>query len=256
MCACARLHVVLLTRLQKLRACIIGTRLDMCGENMAEKWFVTDIESVLIDGEFLPELAKLKNLEEEVKEITLKGIRGEISWEEGLRQRINLLKGASYEDALNVADSLPLMRNAKETCGKIQKLGYKIAAISGGFDLLADRVEKELGLDYVFANKLIFRYGRLVDIELKVTSDKAGVLKKLLEKNGEVYTRPNLRIAFNAQPVVKEYADVVVDEKDLLKVIPYFQNSENSSENCSSHVVAVIDGTNDLTLFGIYKYVS
>jgi len=222
---------------------------------MVEKWFVTDIESVLIDGKFLPELAKLKNLEEEVRTITLRGIRGEISWEEGLRQRINLLKGTSYEDALNVADSLPLMRNARGACEKIRKLGYKIAAISGGFNLIANRVEKELGLNCVFANRLIFGYGKLVDVELKVTSDKASIFKKLLDKKGEVYTGPNLRIAFNAQPIVKEYADVVVDEKDLLKVIPYFQNFENSSENCSSHVIAVIDGTNDLTLFGIYKYV-
>lgn len=166
------------------------------------------------------------------------------------------MKGTSYEDALNVADSLPLMRNARGACEKIRKLGYKIAAISGGFDLIANRVEKELGLNCVFANRLIFRYGKLVDVELKVTSDKASILKKLLEKNGEVHTGPNLRIAFNAQPIVKEYADVVVDEKDLLKVIPYFQNCENSSENCSSHVIAVIDGANDLTLFGIYKYVS
>ena len=222
---------------------------------MAEKWFVTDIESVLIDGEFLPELAKLKNLEEEVKEITLRGIRGEISWEEGLGQRINLLRGVSYEDALSVARSLPLMRNARGACQKIRKLGYKIVAISGGFDLLADRVKKELGLDYVFSNRLIFRYDGLIDVELKVTSDKAGILKRLLEKNGEVYTGPNLKIAFNAQPIVKEYADVVVDEKDLLKVIPYFENCENPSEGCSSHVVAVIDGANDLTLFGIYKHV-
>jgi len=77
-----------------------------------------------------------------------------------------------------------------------------------------------------------------------------------LEKNGEMYKGSNLKIAFNAQPIVKEYADVVVDEKDLLKVISYFQNCGDSSEDCSSHVVAVIDGGNDLTLFGIYKYVS
>lgn len=51
---------------------------------MAEKWFVADIESVLIDGEFLPELAKLKNLEEEVKEITLRGIREKLVGKKGL----------------------------------------------------------------------------------------------------------------------------------------------------------------------------
>ena len=54
----------------------------------------------MVDGEFLPELAKLVGKEKEVSEITLKGIRGEIDWAEGLRQRVELVKGVTYEECL------------------------------------------------------------------------------------------------------------------------------------------------------------
>ena len=39
---------------------------------------IFDTEGVLIDGEFLPELAKVVGKEEEIWEITKKGISGEI----------------------------------------------------------------------------------------------------------------------------------------------------------------------------------
>ena len=56
---------------------------------------IFDTEGVLIDGEFLPELAKVIGKEDEILEITNKGINGEINWEEGLIERINRLKGIS-----------------------------------------------------------------------------------------------------------------------------------------------------------------
>ena len=39
----------------------------------------------------------------------------------------------------------------------LQRLGYNIAIISGGFQQIADMVKRDLGLDYAFANKLEVR---------------------------------------------------------------------------------------------------
>ncbi len=52
---------------------------------------IFDVEGVLVDGEFLPELARLVGKEEEVRDITMKGIRGEISWEHGQAVPSNML---------------------------------------------------------------------------------------------------------------------------------------------------------------------
>ena len=66
-------------------------------KNLVEIWntvlVIFDVEGVLYDAEYLPLLAEKMNKEKEVWEITKKGIQGKIDWEEGLRQRVELLKG-------------------------------------------------------------------------------------------------------------------------------------------------------------------
>ncbi|MBC7130951.1 phosphoserine phosphatase SerB, partial [Candidatus Bathyarchaeota archaeon] len=51
---------------------------------------VLDFDSVLVKGEYLPELAKLAGKSEEVEKITRDGIEGKLSWKEGLQKRIEL----------------------------------------------------------------------------------------------------------------------------------------------------------------------
>lgn len=207
---------------------------------------VFDVEGVLVDGEFLPELAKLVKKEKEVYEITLAGIRGEIKWEDGLKRRIELLKGLKYEDCERVARSLPLMRGAKELFRELRRLGFNTMAVSGGPSILVNRVKEELGLDYALSNELTFKGGRLNGVEIRVTSNKVDALREQIRKLGwggkrivaivdgandlKLFEIAALRIAFNAQPIVRERADIVMDEKDLTKLVPIF---ENFSQKCS-----------------------
>ena len=103
---------------------------------------------------------------------------------------------------------------------------------------------------------MIFKDNMLLDIEMNVSSNKAKNEKKFMGENREECKTPDLKIAFNAQPIVKKYADVVINEKDLLKIIPHLPNCKNSLDNLLSHMVAIIDEPNDLALFGVYKYTS
>ena len=50
---------------------------------------IFDVEGVLFDAEYLPLLAEKINKENEIWEITKKGIQGAINWEEGLRTRVD-----------------------------------------------------------------------------------------------------------------------------------------------------------------------
>ena len=198
---------------------------------------IFDIEGVLVDGEFLPELARKIGKEKEVMDITLKGIRGEIRWEEGLKERIRILKGIRYKDALEVASSMQLMKNAEEAIGrKLKDLGFISIGVTGGFSILANRVKKQLKLNYVFANEMIFDDGKLNGIKLNVNSDKTLALNETIKKLGvkkgdtiavidgandlKLFDLAKLKIAFNAQEIVKKRANVVIDEKDLMKLIP------------------------------------
>ncbi|MCS7141141.1 MAG: phosphoserine phosphatase SerB [Candidatus Nitrosocaldus sp.] len=196
---------------------------------------VFDVEGVLYDAEYLPMLARLVGKEKEVMEITLRGIRGEIPWEEGLLRRIDVMRGIEYEKAMQIANSMPVMKGAREVCSYLKRMGFRIVAVSGGFTIITDRLKDELALDYVAANELIFRDGRLVGVDIQVDSRKANAIAKIIREWGvkkehitavvdgandlTLFDIAGLRVAFNAQNIVKERADVVIDEKDLSLLI-------------------------------------
>ena len=123
---------------------------------------IFDVEGVLFDAEYLPILAEKLNKEDEIWEITKKGIQGVINWEEGLRTRVDALKGLDYDTCQQVANELPIMTGAKEACRTLKAAGWKLMAVSGGFSLMMHRLQKELDLDYVYSNELLFKDGKLV----------------------------------------------------------------------------------------------
>lgn len=196
---------------------------------------IFDVEGVLFDAEYLPILAEKVNKEKEIWEITRKGIQGLINWEDGLRTRVHALRGLSYDICKQVADELPIMTGAKETCRVLKAAGWKILAVSGGFTIMTDRLKEELCLDYVYSNELVFKDGKLDDVKIHVTSDKAKSARiKIAEwqenKKDIVVTVDgandltlfdicDLGIAFRAQDVVKEKANVTIEEKNLTHLI-------------------------------------
>ena len=197
---------------------------------------IFDVEGVLYDAEYLPILAEKINKEKEIWDITKKGIQGLINWEEGLENRVNLLKGLSLDVCQQVADGLPIMNGAKEACKSLKSAGWKIMAISGGFTIMTDRLKNELDLDFVFSNELIFKDGVLDGVKINVDSDKSKSAKiKIQEwnenKEGTVvivdgandiklFDICGLGIAFRAQDIVKDLATTILEEKDLKKIIP------------------------------------
>ena len=196
---------------------------------------IFDVEGVLFDAEYLPLLAEKINKEDEIWEITKKGIQGEINWEEGLHTRVNALKGMDFEICEKVAQSLPIMTGAKEACRILKAAGWKLMAISGGFSIMTKRLQKELDLDYVFSNELIFKEGKLDDVTIDVDSDKAKSAMLKIKEWGEnkedivvvvdgandiaLFDICGLGIAFRAQDKVKDLANVILEEKDLSGIL-------------------------------------
>ena len=204
---------------------------------------IFDVEGVLFDAEYLPILAEKLNKEDEIWEITKKGIQGAINWEEGLRTRVNALKGLDFETCQQVADDLPIMTGAKEACRVLKAAGWKIMAVSGGFTIMTDRLKEELGLDHVFSNELIFKDGKLDGVTINVDSDKAkSAIVKIHEWNQKqeeivvvvdgandikLFDICGLGIAFRAQDKVKDLANVTLEEKDLSKILDIINKHYN-----------------------------
>jgi len=205
-------------------------------ENRKQLLAIFDVEGVLYDAEYLPILAEKVNKEDEIWDITKKGIQGSINWEDGLTKRVELLKGLDFEICKEVADSLPIMTGARNACKVLKDAGWKIMAVSGGFTIMTDRLKEELNLDHIYTNELIFKDGKLDGVKINVDSDKAKSARIKIEEwnipkdeivvivdganDIKLFDICNLGIAYRAQDLVKDLATISLEEKNLAKIIP------------------------------------
>ena len=206
------------------------------------KLVVFDLDNVIIDGEAIDEIGKLANVEEDIAEITEKAMQGEIDFETSIKDRVQLLEGTSIEDIEKVADDLPLMPGAEETITCLKDKDVDVAIISGSFDVVADKIKDKLGVDTVYTNSFTVEDGKLTGEVTGplVSGTKLDVLNDHVEEAGitldevvavgdgandiSMIESAGCGIAFNAKDSVKEIADIVVDEKDLTKVLDEILN--------------------------------
>ncbi|MBR6023974.1 MAG: phosphoserine phosphatase SerB [Methanobrevibacter sp.] len=206
------------------------------------KLVVFDLDNVIIDGEAIDEIGKLANVEDEIAEITEKAMQGEIDFETSIKDRVQLLEGTSIEEIEKVADELPLMPGACDTIARLKEEDLDVAIISGSFDVVADKVKDKLGVDTVYTNSFTVEDGKLTGEVTGplVSCSKLDVLNDHVEKAGisldevvavgdgandiSMIESAGCGIAFNAKDSVKEIADVVVEEKDLTKVLDEILN--------------------------------
>ena len=176
-------------------------------------------------------------IEEDIAAITEKAMQGEIDFETSIKDRVQLLEGTSIEDIEKVACDLPLMPGAEKTIKCLKDKDVDVAIISGSFDVVADKVSDKLGVDTVYTNSFTVEDGKLTGEVTGplVSGSKLDVLKDHVEEAGitldevvavgdgandiSMIESAGCGIAFNAKNSVKEIADIVVEEKDLCKVL-------------------------------------
>ncbi|MFP5249654.1 MAG: phosphoserine phosphatase SerB, partial [Acidobacteriota bacterium] len=123
--------------------------------------FAFDMDSTLIQGEVIDELAKMAGVGEQVARITEAAMRGELAFDESFRRRVALLEGLPAERVFSLREAIPLAEGAERLIRTLQMLGYKTAILSGGFTFFAESLQRPLGIDYVYANQLEIADGRV-----------------------------------------------------------------------------------------------
>ena len=212
------------------------------------KLVVFDLDNVIIDGEAIDEIGKLANVEEDIAAITEKAMQGEIDFETSIKDRVQLLEGTSIEDIEKVADDLPLMPGACKTINCLKDKDVDVAIISGSFDVVADKIKDKLGVETVYTNSFTVEDGKLTGEVTGpiVSGTKLDVLNDHVEEAGitldevvavgdgandiSMIESAGCGIAFNAKDSVKEIADIVVEEKDLCKVLCEILNQLTTEE--------------------------
>jgi phosphoserine phosphatase len=148
---------------QSMRAAFLATahdlKIDIAFQRESifrrnRRLFAFDMDSTLIEGEVIDELAKLAGVADEVVKVTEAAMRGEIEFQESFRRRVALLRGLKDTRVRELLHTIPLVEGAEHLIGTLKMLGYKTAILSGGFNFFAQHLQKRLGIDYVYANDL------------------------------------------------------------------------------------------------------
>lgn len=204
------------------------------------KLAVFDFDSTLMDGETIDFLAKPLGLEQEVATITQKAMAGELDFFESLVQRVSFLKGLEYKKAVQICQDLPLMPGAYELVKELKKQDYKVVCFSGGFRIGTGPAKQKLGLDADFSNILHEKNGILTGLvggDMMFGFSKGDMIQRVQALLGvskentlvagdgandvSMFAYASKKVAFCAKDILKKEANIIVDEKDLTKILEH-----------------------------------
>ena len=195
---------------------------------------VFDMDSTLIEGEVIDELAAEAGVGEAVATITARAMAGEIDFQQSFRERVAMLKGLDEKVLDRIAARLRLSEGAEHLVQTLKTLGYRTAILSGGFTFFAEQIRQLLNIDYMFANELDVSHGRVsgeVRGQIVDGQRKAELLRELASRENvsleqvvavgdgandlPMLSIAGLGIAYRAKPVVRANAQQAISNLGL-----------------------------------------
>ncbi len=199
---------------------------------------VLDVDSTLIQQEVIELLASHCGRQAEVAEVTARAMAGELDFEHSLRARVETLAGLPATVLDDVRASVELTPGARTLVRTLNRLGFTIGLVSGGFIEIVGPLADELGIHHARANRLEIEDGRLTGRVVGEVVDRAGkarALREFAEQEGLPLSRTvaigdgandldmldvaGLGVAFNAKPLVQEQAQTAVNVPYLDSVL-------------------------------------
>ncbi len=202
------------------------------------KLAVFDFDSTLMDGETIDFLAKELGIEEKVADITERAMQGELDFFGSLTTRVALLKGLEQSKVDKICHNLPYMPGAKETISELKKMGYTVIVFSGGFRNATSYAKDILGYDADFSNILHQKDGILTGLvggDMMFDFSKGDMIVRIQNLLGvdrkntlvvgdgandrSMFEHADTKVAFCAKEILKKEANIIIDTKDLTKIL-------------------------------------
>ena len=195
---------------------------------------IADMDSTIITGETLDELAAFAGIGERIAAITARAMNGEIDFKEALRERVAMLKGLPVDALERTWARLSLTPGALELVATMRAHGALTALVSGGFTFFTGRVAARVGFEIHRANELLHDGGALLGTVAEPILDRTAKLDALRTLAAErrvqlkatlavgdgandldMLLAAGLGVAFRAKPIVAAQARARVDHADL-----------------------------------------
>jgi len=163
---------------------------------------------------------------------------GKISFDEWAELDTKLWAGTEIERIKEILYEIRPMRGITYTLNKLEK-NYKLAIISGGLQILADKIKDDYKMHYAVGNEILTNNGKVSGIKQVVGfKDKGKFLKKFAEEEGiatdecaavgdylndiPMFKEAGFSVAFNPKHVdIVDYVDEIVYGKNLIKILEF-----------------------------------
>ncbi len=202
--------------------------------NRRKALLVADMDSTIVTGETLDELADKAGLKAEIAAITRRSMNGEIDFAEALRQRVAMLRGLKLAALEETWRETRLMPGARELVATMRAHGALTALVSGGFTYFTGRVASLAGFDLHRANALLDDGETLTGQVAEPILDrnaKLATLRELAEARGldlaatlavgdgandlDMLRAAGLGVAYRPKPILEQAIPVCVRHTSL-----------------------------------------
>ncbi|MDE2008103.1 MAG: phosphoserine phosphatase SerB [Rhodospirillales bacterium] len=203
-------------------------------EGRRKQLLIADMDSTIVTGETLDELADFAGLKAEIAAITMRSMNGEIDFATALRERVAMLRGLDLAALERTWARMRLTPGARDLVATMRAHGAVTALVSGGFTFFTGRVAALVGFDIHRANVLEDDGAALTGLVGEPILDrdaKLASLRELAAARGLTLAQTlavgdgandlamlraaGLGVAFRAKPIVAAEARARVDHAGL-----------------------------------------
>ena len=209
-------------------------------KNRKKKLLVADMDSTIIQGETLDDMAELAGIGPRVAEITARAMNGEIFFSNALRERIAMFSGLNAAFLDQTVDGLILTSGAETLVRTMAAQGAYTALVSGGFTYFTEHLAKQIGFDFNKGNEIEIinnRFSGKVIEPIATKTTKKEILENLAQEQkikmvetlavGDgandlpMLKAAGLGVAYYAKPIVMSQVCARVEHTDLTTLLFY-----------------------------------